>query len=140
MLWRKFFIFPLLVLMSSVFLLSACNEKKTDSYYFAHPNKLKSVLQHCQAQRETPESADATCAQAYRVAMKMANLSRAFIASQTDFGQRILRAQIRAADLAKQLSVAQQEGESTVELQKQLAAEEQRVVNLRAIVALFIQI
>lgn len=119
--------------------LSACEEKYTESYYFSHPEALKLVLRECQQAGETPENFGARCKQAYNTAVHMTNLVKAFSSSQTEFGQRIMRAQIRAVDLRRQLEIAQKAHLPDAELKKQLASAQQNVKNLRAIVSLFIQ-
>lgn len=114
--------------------LAACQEKHSKSYYFTHPDSLKKALMQCQ-------SYDAAyCRTAYHAAQQMTQLSHAFVASQTNFGQRILRAQIRVVELSKQLKAAK-EGHGAVKLlEQQLTLEQQRVNNLLAIVALFVQV
>lgn len=129
-------IFLVVALTGMVFLLSACQEQKSETYYFSHPEALKRVVLECQK----TETLDAQCVQAYHTMAHLRNLSQAFIQSQTDFGQRILRAQIRAADLSEQLAIAKKDHAPTEKLEKQLAAAEQNINNLRAVVGLFIRI
>lgn len=136
----KLTLLPALLLTGSLLCLSACQEKRTESYYYTHPETLKIFLHQCQNDGGTPETFNVPCAVAYNAAVQMTRLSQAFINNQADFGQRILRAQIRAVNTAKQLAVAEKAHLPVAELKKQLADEEQHVNNLRAIVGLFIQI
>lgn len=131
---------PVLLLGGIFFFLSGCQEKHDESYYFTHPEMLKQVLAECQRKGGSPGTFDAPCALAYHTAVRMTRLSQAFITSQTNFGQRILRSQTRAAEIAKQLEVAKKAHLPVGELDKQLAAEERQTNNLRAIVGLFIRI
>ena len=131
---------PALLLIGALLSLSACGEKRTESYYYTHPEALKTFLHQCQHDGGTPETFNMPCAVAYSAAVQMTRLSQAFINSQADFGQRILRSQIRVVNTAKQLEVAEKAQLPVAELKKQLAAEKQHVDNLRAIVGLFIQI
>lgn len=133
-------IFPALVLVGALLSLSACQEKRTESYYYTHPETLKTFLRQCQADGGTPETFNVPCSVAYNAAVQMTRLSQAFINNQADFGQRILRSQIRVVNTEKQLEIAEKANLPVAELKKQLAAEKQHVDNLRAIVGLFIQI
>ncbi len=133
--------FTLVALLASMCLaLTACKKEYTSSYYFTHPEILKVELHQCQQNNGAPSTFDAHCMLAYNTAMHMSRLMRDFMQNQTEFGQRILRAQIRAADLASQLRIAEQAHLPTESsLRKQLKNTEQRVSNLRAIVAFFIR-
>lgn len=133
-------IFPVTFLLGALLFLSACQEKHNEAYYYTHPDTLKLFLNKCQNEGGTPETFNVPCAVAYSAAVQMTRLSQAFINSQADFGQRILRSQIRAVDLAKQVQIAEKAHLPVAELKNQLADEEQHVDNLRAIVGLFIQI
>ena len=132
-------ILPVLLLTGALLSLSACEEKRTESYYYTHPETLKTFLHQCQNDGGTPETFNVPCAVAYSAAVQMTRLSQAFINNQADFGQRILRSQIRAVNTAKQLDIAEKAHLPTAELKRQLADEKQHVDNLRAIVGLFIQ-
>lgn len=129
-----------LVLASALLSLSACEEKRTESYYYTHPDTLKTFLHQCQNDGGTPETFNVPCAVAYNAAVQMTRLSQAFINNQVDFGQRILRSQIRVVNTEKQLAIAEKAHLPVAELKRQLADEQQHVDNLRAIVGLFIQI
>ena len=131
---------PALFLIGALLSLSACGEKRTESYYYTHPETLKTFLHQCQNDGGIPDNFNVSCAVAYNAAVQMTRLSQAFINNQADFGQRILRAQIRAVNTEKQLVVAEKAQLPVAELKKQLADEKQRVDNLRAIVGLFIRI
>jgi len=133
-------VFPALLLMGALFSLTACEEKRTESYYYTHPETLKTVLRQCQNDGGTPETFNVPCSVAYNAAVQMTRLSQAFINNQAEFGQRILRSQIRAVNTANQLEIAEKAHLPVAELKKQLADEQQHVDNLRAIVGLFIQI
>ena len=132
-------IFSSFLSIAALLVLNACQEKYTESYYYTHPQALKVRLHECQKENEIPESSNTSCAVAYKAAVQMTRLSQAFVNSPADFGQRILRSQIRAANTAKQLEIAEKAQLPTANLKKQVAAEEQHVDNLRAIVGLFIQ-
>ncbi len=136
----KLSIFSTALLTGMLLCLTACNEKRSESYYYTHPETLKVVLRQCQREGGTPETFNPPCATAYRAAVQMTKLSQVFMISQADFGQRILRSQIRAANITLQLEAAEKAHSSVKALEKQLAAEEQHINNLRAIVGLFIRI
>ena len=131
---------PALLLTGALLSLSACGEKRTESYYYTHPDTLKIFLHQCQNDGGTPETFNVPCAVAYNAAVQMTRLSQAFINSQADFGQRILRSQIRVVNTEKQLDIAEKAQLPVAELKQQLANEKQHVDNLRAIVGLFIRI
>ena len=120
--------------------LSACKEKHTESDYFSRPQTLKSDLQECQKNGGTPDTFDAHCKLAYNTAVRMSRLMHDFVANQTEFGQRIMRAQIHVVELSQQLDIAEKANLPTVPaLKKQIANAEQNVKNLRAIVGIFVQ-
>lgn len=129
-----------IVLAGAVISLSACQEKRDEYYYYTHTDTLRSELQACQKKWSTPETFDANCALVYRSAVWLTKWSQAFVESQTDFGQRILRSQVRVANTELQLKAAEQAHAPAEALKKQLAVEQQHVDNLRAVVALFIRI
>ena len=135
----KFSMFLVALLTGALLCLAACEEKRSESYYYTHPETLKVVLQQCQREDGTPETFTLPCATAYRAAVQMTKLSQAFMDNQTDFGQRILRSQIRAANIVTQLQAAESAHSPVNDLEKQLADEEQHINNLRAIVGLFIR-
>lgn len=124
----------------SLLCLNACEEKRTESYYFTRPEVLKTFLRQCQEEQGAPENFNASCVVAYKAAVQMTRLSRAFVDNQTNFGQRILHAQIRVAKIEKQLKIAEEAHLPLVELKGQLKRETQQVSKLRAIVGLFIQV
>lgn len=129
-----------MLLAGALLSLSACQEKRSESYYYTHPETLKTFLQRCQRDGGTPDTFNVPCAVAYNAAVQMTRLSQAFINNQTAFGQRILHSQIRAARTAAQLEMAEKAHMPSADLKKQLADEEEHVANLRAIVGLFIRI
>ncbi|MES2203668.1 MAG: EexN family lipoprotein [Pseudomonadota bacterium] len=133
-------ILPVLLLTGVLLSLSGCDNKRTEAYYYTHPETLKTFLRQCQSEGGTPDTFNVPCSVAYNAAVQMTRLSQAFINNQTDFGQRILRSQIRVVNTEKQLAIAEKAQLPVAELKKQLAAEKQHVDNLRAIVGLFIQI
>ena len=119
--------------------LIGCKQKYTESYYFSHPQALKHTLQQCQKMGD-PENFNAHCKLAYNTALRMTRLIQAFVNNQVEFGQRILRAQIRVADLEAQLHIAEKAHLPTERaLRKQLSNAQKNVDNLRAIVGMFMQ-
>lgn len=122
------------VLSAVLFSLTACQDQRTESYYFTHPAELQRVLSHCHSSEST------SCQVAYHAANRMMKLSQEFVSNQMEFGQRILKAQIHATELSQQLQAAKKNHDADVtSLQKQLNAEQARIHNLLAIVGLFIQ-
>lgn len=136
----KSLVLSIVFVTGAIVSLSACQEKRSESYYYTHPDVLRAELLVCQKKWATPEEFDAHCALAYRSAMWLTRLSKAFVQSQTDFGQRILRSQLRVAAIEAQLKIAEKDHAPVEALKKQLAAAQQHVDNLRAVVALFIRI
>jgi hypothetical protein len=120
--------------------LTGCEQKYTESYYFSHPDRLKSVLQQCQMSGGTPETFDTRCKLAYNTAVRMTRLMQAFVSNQTEFGQRIMRAQIHVAELSQQWQIAKKARLPTASLlKKRLVNAQKNVDNLRAIVGIFVQ-
>ncbi|MCD8499611.1 MAG: hypothetical protein LRY43_00280 [Gammaproteobacteria bacterium] len=89
------------------FSLIGCKPVNTESYYFEHPKVLQSVLLDCRKNGDTPVTFNSQCQLAYQTAVTMTNLMQAFVDSPTEFGQRILHAQIHASELSQALILAE---------------------------------
>ncbi len=133
-------IFFVTCIASFLFLVTGCKPKHTESYYFSHPQELKSVLLMCQKKGEMPGNFDAECQLGYDTAVKITRMMQEFAQNQTAFGQRILRAQIRAGELAKQWTIAEKGHlPEAKKLKRQLDQANQHVDHLRHIVGMFIR-
>lgn len=140
MILTRFFSF---IGLFSVFSLSliGCKPVDTESYYFEHPNVLKSVLIDCRKNGATPVNFNLECQLAYQTAVTMTNLMQDFVDNPAQFGQRILRAQIYAAGLSQELILAEKAHlPDTEQLKKSLEQSNKEIKHLRNIVGLFIQV
>lgn len=122
-------------------ILSACKKNETESDYFAHPDLLKARIEQCEKRNSSFDSSDPVCQKAYSTAMQLAEWMQDFVKDQAKFGQRILRAQIQAQSLKVQWKMAEKEHLFNADsLKKEFEQAQSHADNLRAVVAMFMQI
>jgi len=128
-------------LIGVIFGTFGCKPVYTESYYFEHPEVLKSVLVDCRKNGATPVTFNSECQLAYNTALTMTALMQAFVDNPTEFGQRILRAQIHASDLNQEFILAKKAHLPDAErLKNSLDESNTEIKHLRDIVGLFIQV
>jgi len=94
---NRFFVVAALVLF-----LSGCSRHTSYQYLATHPQLLEQVLSRCQAMTVLDASQDQTCVNAENARQEVSRLYGEVATSIQGFGQEIIAAQIKLADLKGQ--------------------------------------
>lgn len=126
----------LLVLLLAVGV-SGCQQQKDQAYYLKHPDKLKAILHRCDAQA----SPDAFCQASYEMGQSLNTLIEGFMHNQQSFGQKILQAQMKKADLLQQLNQTKSatDQEKISSLKKQISQKQSQIEAYLAVVGMFMR-
>jgi hypothetical protein len=116
---------------------SGCQQQKDQAYYLKHPAKLKIILHRCDAQA----SPDVSCQASYKMGLSLNTLIQSFMKNQQVFGQEILQAQMKRADLQQQLKQAKSSDDQAniSSLQEQILQVQSQVEAYRAVVGMFMR-
>jgi hypothetical protein len=126
----------LLILLLAVGI-SGCQQQKDQAYYLKHPAKLKTILHRCDAQA----SPDDFCQASYKMGLSLNTLIQSFMKNQQVFGQKILQAQMKRADLQRQLNQAKSSDDQVkiASLKEQVSQAQSQVEAYRAVVSMFMR-
>jgi hypothetical protein len=99
------------------FALSACHSHSGVIHYIQHPDTLKLELQHCQGLTVDQIRHDSDCMQAIYAYEKLYTLSKQLMANPELYGQKIMTAQQKLAELKTQLQITPADQQSALQSQ-----------------------
>lgn len=102
-----------------------------------HPRFLEYKLHSCDKLSMAEFRQSDSCQLAFAQAHDLQEYSKSFIASQTDFGEAILRTQMKVSELEKQLANANNDTSSIAELTKQITELQTEVKKRLFVISLY---
>lgn len=119
------------LLIGLCLILAACSREYRSVYWIKHPQMLRTKIERCSKMPIPQARANATCMQAASAYQHLATLGPELASNPEHFGQKIINAQIRLANLKAQLSKANLANKST--LKTQVEAQKEWVAILQAV-------
>lgn len=109
-------------MMIAILMLSACKKDYSVEYYFTHPYLLHEQILACQDMSTQNSDASKNCNNASEALLVLREMSQAFMTDHDEFGDKVIKLQMKVANLQQQIIVAKasSDNKKIIELQAQL--------------------